>query len=49
MKSLVKRMQVAIWLAVAQTVTVDAVVPGAAVLRCGQTVAVAVAELEGLI
>ena len=44
-----KSMQIAIWLAIAQTVAVDRVVPGAAILRGGQAVAVAVAEVEGLV
>lgn len=46
---LVKRMQIAIWLAIAQTVTVDRIVPGTTVLRRGQAVAVAVAKVEGLV
>ena len=49
MECLVKRMQIAVWLTAAQAVTVDRVVPGAAVLWGGQAVDVAVAEVEGLV
>ena len=49
MQRFVEGMQIAVRLTTAQAVTVDRVVPGATVLRSGQAVAVAVAEVERLV